>query len=82
MDATTSASARTYRVARKVVITVAGITVVLIGLIMVVLPGPALIVLPAGLALLGLEYRFARRWLQQVRRGGSRFGRWLRRRGW
>jgi tellurite resistance protein TerC len=34
---------------------------------MIVLPGPAFIVIPAGLGILGLEFAWARRWLQKVK---------------
>ena len=34
---------------------------------MIVLPGPAFIVIPAGLAILSLEFAFARRWLHTIR---------------
>lgn len=61
----------TYRVARRVVISVIGITVVLIGVALLVLPGPALLVIPAGLAILALEYAWARRWLERVRNGAE-----------
>lgn len=57
----------TYRIARRIVIALIGGTVLLIGLAMVVLPGPALVVIPAGLAILGLEFAWARRWLAKVR---------------
>ena len=57
----------TYRFARRIVIGIVGATVVLIGLIMLVTPGPGLVVIPAGLAILGLEFAFARRWLAKVR---------------
>lgn len=56
-----------YRWARKVAIGVIGFTVLLVGLAMVVLPGPAFIVVPAGLAILGLEFAWARAWLRRVR---------------
>lgn len=56
-----------YRGGRKVVVGVLGLTLVLIGLAMVVLPGPAFVVLPAGLAVLSLEFAFARRWLRRLR---------------
>lgn len=55
------------RHARRIVITVVGATVVVIGIAMIVLPGPAFIVIPAGLAILGLEFAWARRWLAVVR---------------
>jgi tellurite resistance protein TerC len=57
----------TYRTARRVVITVVGGTVLVIGLCLLVLPGPAIIVIPLGLAILGLEYAWARRFLDRVR---------------
>jgi len=56
-----------YKAARRVVVAVVGGTVVLIGLAMTVLPGPAFIVIPVGLAILGLEFAWARRWLQRLR---------------
>ncbi len=56
-----------YRWARKVVIGVTGFTVLLVGLAMIVLPGPAIIVVPTGLAILGLEFAWARAWLARVR---------------
>ena len=57
----------TYEVARRIVITVLGTTVLLIGLLLVFLPGPAVIVIPAGLAILGVEYAWARRWLNLIK---------------
>lgn len=57
---------RAYRLARRVVVAVVGSTVVAIGLALIVLPGPAFLVLPAGLAILGLEFAWARRWLHKL----------------
>ena len=57
----------TYRFARRIVVGIVGATVLLIGIIMIVTPGPAFIVIPIGLAILGLEFAWARRWLQKVR---------------
>jgi tellurite resistance protein TerC len=34
---------------------------------MMVLPGPAFIVIPIGLGILGLEFAWARRWLNAVK---------------
>ena len=70
----------TYRVARRIVITLVGVSVLLVGVIMLVTPGPAFVVIPVGLAILGLEFAWARRWLQKVRERVSeesrrRFGR-------
>lgn len=55
------------RQARRIVIAVVGFTVLLLGLLMLALPGPALLVIPAGLAILGLEFAWAKRWLETVR---------------
>ncbi len=62
----------TYRWARRIAIALVGGTVLLVGCAMVVLPGPAFVVIPAGLAILGLEFAWARVWLTKVRRGGDR----------
>jgi uncharacterized protein (TIGR02611 family) len=50
----------------RVGVTVAGPLVVLAGVAMLVLPGPGLVVIAAGLALLALEYRWARRALAMM----------------
>jgi tellurite resistance protein TerC len=57
----------TYKAARRIAIAVVGSTVVLLGIIMIVTPGPALIVIPVGLAILGVEFAWARRWLGKLR---------------
>jgi tellurite resistance protein TerC len=57
----------TYRVARRIVVVVVGFTVLLAGVVMIVVPGPALIVIPVGLAILGIEFAWARFWLNHVR---------------
>ena len=44
-----------------------GGTLLLIGLAMVVLPGPAIVVIPAALAILGVEFEWARRSLRWLR---------------
>ena len=59
----------TYKVARRIVITVLGVTVLLLGLALIVLPGPAFVVIPAGLAILSLEFAWARRWLHKIKDG-------------
>ncbi len=61
----------TYKVARRIVIGVVGVTVVLLGAIMIVTPGPGLLVIPAGLAILGLEFAWARMWLRKLRQAIS-----------
>lgn len=57
----------TYKMARRIAIALVGSTVLLLGIIMVVTPGPALIVIPLGLAILGLEFAWARRWMRRLR---------------
>jgi tellurite resistance protein TerC len=57
----------TYKTARRVAIAVLGTTIIAIGIVMIVAPGPALIVIPIGLAVLGVEFAFARRWLKSLR---------------
>lgn len=57
----------TYRWARRIAIAVVGGTVLLLGFAMIILPGPAIVVIPMGLAILGVEFAWARRWLRKVR---------------
>lgn len=57
----------TYKAARRIVIGVVGATVLLLGVIMIVTPGPALVVIPVGLAILSLEFTWARAWLKRLR---------------
>lgn len=59
---------KSLRAARRVVITVVGVTLLLIGMLLLVLPGPALVVIPSGLALLATEFLWARRLLRKVKR--------------
>ncbi len=54
------------------VVAVVGVTVVLIGVVMIVTPGPAIVLIPAGLAILSLEFAWARHWLKKVRETISR----------
>ena len=58
----------TYKVARRIAIAVLGSTVLAIGIVMIVAPGPAIIVIPIGLAILGIEFAWARLWLKHLRR--------------
>ncbi len=57
----------TYKSARRIVIGVVGVSIILVGIAMLVLPGPAFVVIPTGLAILGAEFAFARRWLRMIR---------------
>lgn len=58
----------TYKIVRRVVIAVVGMTVLLLGVVMIVTPGPALLVIPGGLAILGIEFAWARYLLRRARR--------------
>jgi tellurite resistance protein TerC len=57
----------TYKWARRIAVSLVGGTVLLIGMIMIVTPGPALIVIPVGLAILSVEFAWARDWLTRVK---------------
>jgi uncharacterized protein (TIGR02611 family) len=61
------------RVIKRIVVAVIGGTVLLVGVALIVLPGPAFLVIPAGLAILALEFAWARRWLKKAR---DYFERW------
>lgn len=52
---------------RRIVVIVVGWTVLAIGLALIVLPGPAFLVIPLGLAILAVEFAWARRWLRSAR---------------
>jgi len=57
----------TYRQARRLVIILIGGSLLLIGVALIFLPGPAVVVIPAGLAVLSLEFAWARRFLLKIR---------------
>lgn len=61
----------TYKIARRIAIAAVGGTVLLLGLVMIVTPGPALVFIPVGLAILGLEFAWARSWLKRLRKSIS-----------
>ena len=52
---------------RKCLVAVLGGALLLVGVAMLVLPGPAVVVIPAALAILALEFVWARRWLACLR---------------
>jgi hypothetical protein len=52
---------------RRILIALVGGTVLLIGIVMIVLPAPAILVIPAGLAILAIEFVWARHWLGKFR---------------
>ena len=62
---------------KRVLVAVAGMTVLAVGMAMVVLPGPAFIVIPVGLAILAIEFAWARRWLRSTKDFVKRSGRFI-----
>ena len=48
-------------------IALVGVAVLVTGVVLLVLPGPAIVVIPLGLAILSLEFAWARYLLRQVR---------------
>ncbi len=70
-----------YKHARRVVIAVVGGSILIFGLILIFLPGPAIIVIPTGLAILGLEFAWARRWLRRLKRNAQAAAAWYRDQG-
>jgi len=58
----------TVKLAKRVAIGVVGVTMLAIGILMIITPGPALVFIPLGLAILGLEFAWARLWLRRLRK--------------
>ena len=58
----------TVRQGRRLVVFIIGGSLLLIGIALIFLPGPAFIVIPAGLAVLALEFAWARNFLHRIRR--------------
>ena len=56
-----------YKIVRKVVIAVLGISVLLIGAAMILLPGPAIVVIPVGLGILATEFAWAKSVLRKLK---------------
>lgn len=50
---------------RRIIITVVGGTILVLGAALVFLPGPGALVILGGLAILGTEYAWARRWMRK-----------------
>ena len=60
-----------YRTARLIVVCVVGVTLMLAGIIMLVTPGPGWGAIAAALAVLSIEFAWARRWLAEVKKRGK-----------
>lgn len=69
--------------AKKMIITLIGGLLVFMGVVFVIVPGPAVLFLPAGLALLSLEYPWAKLWLKKcqrlMRKGAEQLDNWVTR---
>lgn len=59
--------ARGVRAVRRLIVAVVGLTIVFAGVALLFLPGPAFVVIPVGLAVLALEFEWARRLLRRAR---------------
>lgn len=53
--------------ARRVVVTVIGVTVLIIGIVFIPLPGPGLVGIFAGVAILATEFVWAKRLLKRMK---------------
>ena len=56
-----------YKIVRKIVVAVLGVSVLLIGAAMILLPGPAIVVIPVGLAILATEFAWAKSVLRKLK---------------
>jgi uncharacterized protein (TIGR02611 family) len=56
-----------YKLAKRIVISVIGGTILLGGIVMLVTPGPGVVAILLGLGILAIEFAWARHWLTKVR---------------
>lgn len=66
-SATSAALVATLRTIRQLFILLIGMTVLLLGVVMIFLPGPATLIIPLGLAILGIEFAWARQLLAKFK---------------
>jgi len=71
-----------YRLGRQIVVAVIGGTLLLGGLIMLITPGPGIAFMVAGLAILALEFAWARIWLRKLRASVGPAGRDAAQKSW
>jgi tellurite resistance protein TerC len=64
-----------YKLARLVIVAVIGGTILLGGIIMLVTPGPGVVVIVLGLAILAIEFAWAKHWLEKVKHSVTPEGR-------
>lgn len=58
---------KSYKIVRKIVIAIVGVSVLCIGAAMIFLPGPAIVVIPLGLAILATEFAWAKVLLHKLK---------------
>ena len=56
-----------YKIVRKIVIAIVGVSVLSVGAAMIFLPGPAFVVIPVGLAILATEFAWAKVLLDKLK---------------
>ena len=67
------------RAGKKIVIAIVGGLVALVGLVLIPYPGPGWLIVFAGLSILGTEFEFARKLLENVKRKYDQATNWLKR---
>ncbi|MFY1632872.1 TIGR02611 family protein [Solwaraspora sp. WMMB335] len=72
----------TGRIALKVAVGLLGGLIIVIGLMLIPLPGPGWLIVIAGLAVLGVEFHWAKRLLAFTRRNVQGWTRWVTRQSW
>lgn len=64
-----------YKHARRIAIAVIGGTILLAGIFLLVTPGPGMAIILLGLAILAIEFTWAKLWLDKVRHSVTPEGR-------
>ncbi|MEZ5564751.1 MAG: PGPGW domain-containing protein [Gammaproteobacteria bacterium] len=57
------------------VVGIIGGTVVLVGVVLLVTPGPGILIIAAGLAILAIEFAWAKAWLSKIKESVTPAGR-------
>ncbi|HIV56529.1 MAG TPA: TIGR02611 family protein [Candidatus Stackebrandtia faecavium] len=73
---------RTSRLTLRVLITVVGSVVIAVGAVLIPFPGPGWAIVIAGMAILALEYHWARRLLVFTKERLARWWHWLGQQRW
>ena len=56
------------RSGKRIAVTIVGFALVAVGIVLLVFPGPGILVIIAGLAVLGTQYAWAQRALEETKR--------------